>query len=29
MQLLEGQGLLTRIPGHGYYVTRNPVVDKD
>ena len=29
MQLLEGEGLLTRIPGHGYYVTRNPVVDKD
>jgi GntR family transcriptional regulator len=29
MQLLEGEGLLTRIPGHGYYVTRNPVVDKE
>ena len=29
MQLPEGEGLLTRIPGHRYYVTRNPVVDKE
>ena len=29
MQLLEGEGLLTRIPGHGYYVTRNPVAGKE
>ncbi len=29
MQLLEGEELLTRIPGHGYYVTRNPVAEKE
>ena len=29
MQLLEGEGLLTRMPGHGYYVTRNPVAGKE
>ena len=29
IQLLEGEGLLTRIPGHGYYVTRNPVAGKE
>ena len=29
MQVLEQEGLLTRIPGLGYYVTRNLVVDKE
>jgi DNA-binding GntR family transcriptional regulator len=28
MQLLEGEGLLIRIPGLGYYVTSNLVVDR-
>ena len=27
MRLLEQEGLLTRIPGLGYYVTRNLVAD--
>jgi alkylation response protein AidB-like acyl-CoA dehydrogenase len=29
MQVLEQEGLLARIPGLGYYVTRNLVVDKE